>query len=164
VSNQNYSIQANTAWDAGRHKEALKLFMKAADHGDSVGFFSLGYFYDAGIAVRKNIPKAICFYRKAGKLGHVAAYSNIGTIYRDIGNKSRARFWFLKAVEHGVHDAYLELAKLRLSGDAKHIHIDQARDYLKAVLASKYVVQVTKEEAREILISLSKNSALRSVR
>src|SRR6202011_4228644 len=104
--------QANKKWDAGDVKLAFDLFTKAAQLGDQHALNSLGYFYDNGIAVRRNTAKALVWNKKAARSGDATAYANIGTVYRERRNFDRARFWFLKAFKNGGGDAALDLAKL----------------------------------------------------
>lgn len=116
---------------------------------------SLGYFFDNGIAVRKNTKKAMLWYKKAARKGEVIAFTNIGTVYRDVGNFERARFWFLKAYKSGDGDAALELAKLYLSSKKKS-RIVHAKKYLRLTLKSKCVTEASIEEANGMLKKLAK--------
>ena len=45
---------ANDAWDAGAHKKALSLFLKAAAAGETHALNSVGYFLDHGIGVKQD--------------------------------------------------------------------------------------------------------------
>tara|TARA_B100001013_G_scaffold249033_1_gene154555 strand:- start:232 stop:717 length:486 start_codon:yes stop_codon:yes gene_type:complete len=146
--------QASKEWDAGKTKQAYKLFAQAAEQGDLSSLHNLAYFYDVGIGVTKNEKKALRLYKHAVRQGNVTSMCNIGTIYRDWGNFRRARFWFLKAFENGDGDAALELAKMYLKrnarGDSK-----RASKYLKLAISAKSVTEASVEEAELLLSNLT---------
>lgn len=135
--------QADEAWDAGKPGEAFKLFMQSASEGDSSAYLNIGFFYDTGLAVRKNEKRALYWYKKAAKHGSCSAYSNIGTIYRDKKDFKRARFWFQKALKAGDGDAALELGKLYLSQKK----FSEAVRCFNTAIKSKSVTEASIEEA-----------------
>jgi len=145
--------RANKEWDAGKRRQAFRLFSQAAAQGHASAQNSLGYFYDHGIAVAKDSDKAMFWYRKAARRGDVCAYGNLAITYRDAGNFSRAKFWFAKALAGRDDDAAVELAKLCLRG--RRPNVAQARKYLKVAVRSKYIFPEKKEEARKLLKKLS---------
>lgn len=53
--------------------EALNWYMKAAEKGNGVALFSLGIFYEEGIAVAKNRNEAIKYFKKAIKSENTSA-------------------------------------------------------------------------------------------
>ena len=143
--------QANEEWDAGHVKRAFELFMKAAQQGDRYALNSIGYFYDHGIAVRRNTAKALFWYLKALRSGDRIAYANIGTVYRDRRHFERARFWFLQAIRVGDDgDAALKLAKLHLARRSQ-LDLAQAAKYLRLALKFANITGASIVEAKRLL-------------
>jgi TPR repeat protein len=148
-------VEANNAWDAGAHKKALSLFLKAASTGEIHALNSVGYFLDHGIGVKKNPAAAREWYRKAARAGDVAGCANLAICYRDEGNFRWARFWFERAYAQGDGDAALELGRLFLwegpnRNDHKVVH------YLTQAVASASVSAGGKKEAGRLLKSLGR--------
>jgi len=152
---RNMFDEADRLWDAGKLEEAFNLFLVAAKQGDTSAQISLGYFFDTGIHLKKDTKKALYWYKKAARNKSAAACSNIGTVYRDVGNVERARFWFLKAIESNDGDAALELGKLYLESQNKK-GLLQASKYLRLALRSKNITQDSVEEAKLLLEGLQK--------
>lgn len=144
-------IRADRAWDDGKSKLAFRLFLKAAKAGDRSSELNVGYFYDAGIGVKRNREKALFWYRRAYKRGDASAASNIGTIWRDGGQLIRALGWFLRAVELGDGDANLEIAKIYLYQRKTH---HRAIPYLNRTIKSKCATEDSREQANRLLKSL----------
>lgn len=65
---------------AADHHEALKCFIKGAEHGDQRCFFQLGYMYYKGQGVKKDITKAIEWYTKSANVGYQPAIDNLSMI------------------------------------------------------------------------------------
>lgn len=116
---KNYFIRANHAWDAGEHYQAFCLFLAGAKEGDPSSQSSLGYFYDTGIGVKRNIAKAMFWYGRACEIGrdHIGAH-NLAIVHRDAGDLAKAMHFFKLAVELGDLDSLCDLADLALrAGD-----------------------------------------------
>ncbi|WP_120946205.1 tetratricopeptide repeat protein [Helicobacter labacensis] len=110
-----------------KYKEALQYFQKAADMGDGLGFFGLGYMYFWGHGVLEDKTKAQQYFQKAcqiwekeGKEGNVQAYVFLGRLYAgqryyrvidfyDDPQKSAA--YFKKVMEMGDPRGYFELGE-----------------------------------------------------
>jgi TPR repeat protein len=146
---------ANDAWDAGAHKKALSLFLKAAAAGETHALNSVGYFLDHGIGVQRNPAAARAWYRKAARAGDVAGCANLAICYRDEGNFRWARYWFERAYAQGDGDAALELGRLFLwegpnRNDHKVVH------YLTQAVASAHATADGRKEAGRLLKSLGR--------
>ncbi|RUR70050.1 tetratricopeptide repeat protein [Variovorax sp. 375MFSha3.1] len=146
---------ANDAWDAGAHKKALSLFLKAAAAGETHALNSVGYFLDHGIGVKQDSAAARLWYRKAAKAGDIAGCANLAICYRDEGNFRWARYWFERAYAQGDGDAALELGRLFL-WEGPHKNHRKVVDYLtKATLAAS-VTPDGKKEAGRLLKSMGR--------
>src|SRR5436190_16021559 len=93
--------EACDQWDRGNTRVAFKQFLSLATRGYSGSFLNLGYFFDRGIGVRANESKALYWYIRAYRAGNSSGANNIGTIYRDRGEYTRAIMWFSRAISLG---------------------------------------------------------------
>lgn len=74
--------QANGYYAGGRFEDAIPYLEEAAKRGDAKAQYSLGYMYEHGEGVKKNIDGAIKYYQLAAKQGH----KNAQTALKNIGN------------------------------------------------------------------------------
>ena len=149
--NEKELVLADAHWNRGNVRRAFKLFLSLAERGETIAQLNLGYFFDCGIAVRKNKVKALYWYRRAYANGESSGANNIGTIFRDRGQWRRAVEWFERAIKGGNDGSALELAKTYLNAGK---HPDRARKYLKMVCASDKVSESDEEEALRLLDEL----------
>jgi TPR repeat protein len=140
--------EADALVDAGHHREAFRLFHKAARAGHRSSWLNVGYCFDVGRGVRRSRERALFWYRKAASKGSGAAAGNIGTVYRDEGRPRLAARWFLKAVSLGDTDALLDLAKLYLGPLDDRA---KARSALARVARARNVTEDTREQAEALL-------------
>jgi TPR repeat protein len=95
--------------------EASKWFLLAGKSGSAAGFMSLGLHY-SGSAKPRDVAKAMHFYEKAAKLGHVDAQLNLGRFYF-VGDGVKqdyvkARKWIQKAAAQGSPQGYFLMGAL----------------------------------------------------
>jgi TPR repeat protein len=139
---------ASQYWDRGDTRRAFILFRRLAQRGDAGAQLNVGYCFDQGIAVRRNITKAMYWYRRAHANGQLGAATNIGTVFRDRDQVRRAILWFERALKAGDDFAALEIAKIYLKSDAQR---ERAYKYLKIVSESDSVSTGDQEAARTLL-------------
>ena len=76
----------------------------------------MGFFYENGIGVKRNIEEATKWYRKAAEQGESTAQCNLGFFYENgIGVKSNieeATKWYRKAANNGSAKGYYCLAEM----------------------------------------------------
>jgi TPR repeat protein len=63
------------------YKEALKWYTKAAEQGDVLSQFSLGWTYENGRGTSQNYQEAVKWYTKASLQGYVMAQFNLGLMH-----------------------------------------------------------------------------------
>ena len=101
------------AYNAGNYSEAVRLYRKAAEQGNAAAQCYLGYCYEFGKGVTKDLTEAVKWYRKAAEQGEVTAQCNLGYCYENgIGvpkNYSEAVKWYRKAAEQGYARAQCNL-------------------------------------------------------
>jgi TPR repeat protein len=140
---------------ADANKQAFALFRAAAQMGHDGAQVNVGYCYDVGKGVRRNLSRAMLWYKRASRRGDSGAAHNIGTIYRDKGAFGLARRWFLLAIKRGNAGSAVELAKLYLARGRPSI----ARRHLTfAVSQFDSMSEYEFEEAERLLDSLNQGS------
>jgi TPR repeat protein len=125
--------------------------LAAAKMRESGAQVNAGYMYDNGIGTRRNKQAALYWYRRAYRRGESSAAHNIGTVWRDDGNFSRALYWFERALQMTGGDdgeANFEIAKLHLGNGQDP---SKAASYLRKVCKSKNVTQDCVEQAQRLL-------------
>jgi TPR repeat protein len=99
--------------------DALGLLRKAARR-DPKAAFLLGWCYQHERGVRRDLARAMKWYRKAANQGFAAAENNIGFLYETGGgvpaDGATALGWYRLAAEHGFPDSALTVAKFLLAG------------------------------------------------
>jgi hypothetical protein len=144
-------FEADALVDAGHHREAFRLFHKAARAGHRASWLNVAYCFSVGLGVRRSRERALFWYRKAVKKGDGAAATSIGMVYRDEGRPRLAARWFRKAVLLGYTDALLDLAKLYLGPLDDRA---KARAALARVARARDVSVDTQEQAEALLAQL----------
>ena len=66
----------------GDNATAIFKFRKAAEQGDALAQFNLGWMSVKGIGVPKNYKQAAYWFRKAAEQGHAMGQYNLGQMYR----------------------------------------------------------------------------------
>lgn len=97
-------------------KEALDLFLKAADKGNASAMFSLGALYGGGNHMQADCVEAQKWFMKAAELGHPKAQLMLGRYLSrglaGVTDLDQARTWFEKALQGGEKEAEIELEGL----------------------------------------------------
>lgn len=142
-----YFFRASRSWEKGELRSAFRLFLFGARAGDASCQHGLGYFYDVGIGVRRNSRKALYWYMRAYRRGSQSAPANIGTMFRDNGEKAKAARWFQRAIRRGDVDSNLDLGKLWLESGKPQ----RASRCFEHVIRSSKAAVASQEEAQELL-------------
>ncbi len=122
---------------AGKSDEAVKLYQRAADLGDSRSMQDLGEMFMDGNGVGKDDEEAVKWFRKAADRGNTAAMVFLGGMYQ-LGtgveqSDSGAADWFRKAAAAENPAAIFDLAMLYESGSGVNKDLGLARQlYEKA--------------------------------
>jgi TPR repeat protein len=77
---------------------------------------NLGWCYDTGLGVRKNVRRALQLYIRAARLKEAAGCLNAGITYRSLGKRRQARYWLRRAAALGDEDGELMLLEMTVSG------------------------------------------------
>ncbi|MDR1828466.1 MAG: sel1 repeat family protein [Methylobacteriaceae bacterium] len=123
--------------------EAESWLLKAADQGLADAQHRLGYLYQHGIGVPKDIAHAEEWYRKAAAQGFSAPLYNLGYIYAAGDgvepDAARADYWFGRAVVHDITGMRRRSSKIYSDGLAP-ADPDLTPDY--AALNTEEVVEI----------------------
>lgn len=117
-------------------RECFKNMIKAANMGNSYAQNCIGFFYEEGYGVEKNIRKAVEWYLKSAQQENPWAQCNLGCIFFE-GieakiNRKRAIKYFIKSAKNNHPRAYEKLAYCFEKG------VVFKRDYRKAFIFYKY--------------------------
>lgn len=93
------------------YTEAVKYYRKAAERGHAPAQGFLGFCYEMGYGVPKDMKEALYWYRKAADQGDAKAQCSLGLYYMD-SNRAEARMWFRKAADQGNDSAKSMLEQL----------------------------------------------------
>ncbi|OLE75483.1 MAG: hypothetical protein AUG74_03225 [Bacteroidetes bacterium 13_1_20CM_4_60_6] len=117
--------------------KAADLYQKAADQGYADAQNNLGWLYEHGVGVPKDLGKAAELYQKAADQGYAGAQNNLGWLYangqgvtKDFG---KAAELFRKAADQGNARAQNNLGWLYEYGDGVPMNLGKAEQlYQKA--------------------------------
>jgi Sel1 repeat len=120
----------NLAFDAGKYRDALKLWSAAARTDDPQAAFNLGLLYDLGDGVTESAATAFTWYRRAAQAGLAAAAFNVGVMY-DSGrgapaDRAEAAIWYARSAALGEARAAFNLGQLYESGQGVPRNTDAA--------------------------------------
>ncbi len=92
------------------HRQAFPLLQKAAELGDSWAQYHLGFSYQEGQGVRKDLKKAMGWYEKSARSGYDSAQLNLGILFalRFKNFRKAVEFYRLAAAQGNV-DAQFNL-------------------------------------------------------
>ncbi|WP_420561805.1 tetratricopeptide repeat protein [Tepidicaulis sp.] len=121
----------------GLYKEAFKEWSKAVESGDVGAAYRLGEEYFDAKVVKRDIEKALKYYKIGANGGDPRAQMDLGTLYdngwgveRDIAEAAK---WYLAAAQQGMVEAQYNVATLYEKGDG--LELDLERAYMYYLLA-----------------------------
>ncbi|ASK79105.1 hypothetical protein CF386_08525 [Paraphotobacterium marinum] len=128
------------------YSKAAFWFEKAAQQGDELAQFNLGWMYQKGQGVKQNNFKSYQWYLKAATKGLSVAQNNLAIMYfNGFGtnvNYKKALIWFKKAASSGYAPAESNLANMYLLGKGGYKDYDKAFSlYKKSAFQGNPVAQ-----------------------
>jgi TPR repeat protein len=120
---------------------ALRWLIKAAEAGEPRGQSQLGFFYDEGVIVKKDIKKAIYWYNEAIKNNSNRARYNLASVYLD-GQSStpqkikEAISLYLVAAKQGHDDSKVALGGIYYSDKYGQKNEEQAFYWMNAAASN----------------------------
>ena len=126
-----YFNKGNTAFEDGNYKQAVKWLSKAAEQGDVLAQYNLGWMYANGQGVVQDYKQAVKWYSQAAEQGYASAQTNLGVMYAEgqgvAQNYKTAIKWYRQAAEQGVAGAQYNLGVMYSNGTGV------AKDYKTAI-------------------------------
>jgi TPR repeat protein len=113
---------ATIAQATGDHRQAVRLYERAAEAGEAAALTRLGDYYNFGIRpIREDVPRAVEYYEQALAGGDAAAAATLAMMHR-LGrgvprDPVRQMALMTEAAEAGYHFAQYRLARTYLTGE-----------------------------------------------
>ena len=109
--------KADVLFERGDYTQAFVLYTKYEKYLDEEQYNFLGWMYENGEGVSKNIDKAIFYCRKSAEKGNLTAIYNLGCINQYyLKNYEKAIYWYEKAAELGNFSSMTNLGVIYLQG------------------------------------------------
>jgi TPR repeat protein len=134
------------------YSKAMQCFREAADAGNPMAQYEIGWLYDNGLGVTKDHKEAMTWYLKAANAGIGPAMAKIGVPYT-LGqgvtqDYEQAFVWFQKGANAGDADSMLGLGILYQSG------CGVAKDREQAITWYRKSAALGNENAKKTLMEL----------
>lgn len=142
-----------TAWQAGDHEAAVRIWRPLAERGDPDAMFNLGHAYRAGRGVPQDMRMAEQFYGRAARAGHEEAVSIYGLLLFQNGRREEAMPWVRRAAEAGDPRAQYVLGTAMFNGDV--VEQDRVRAYALMSRAAAQGLPPARTQLEEIERHLS---------
>lgn len=138
LANASEVEEGQRLYKLGRYEEALDVWLKGAEAGDSKAAYKLALVYEDGIVIQKDFKVSRQWFRIAADRGHPAAQFEIGSIY-DFGvgvpvEPQIAADWYMRAALQGYDAAEYNLATFYETGTG--VPKDTIEAYKLFILAS----------------------------
>jgi TPR repeat protein len=120
-------------------EKAIKWFKEAAKKDDYISMYNIGWIYQKGDGIDKDLSKAIVWYEKAAEFNYNKAEFNLSQIYRNspaFHDEQKSFYWLKRAAEHDYVHAYHNLGALYYSGGiSENKYHDAFNWYMKAAVS-----------------------------
>jgi len=113
-------------------KKALKLMTKSANRGCSEAMFNVGYFYETGTYFKRDVKRAIDYYKRAASAGDKDAELRLGIAEVISGNAGEGAEIFNDGMKKGDDYAQYNLALCYESGKGKTKDFTRALELFSA--------------------------------
>lgn len=111
----------------GDFAEAFRWFKMAADAGDSYSQNIVGAYYVDGNVVKRNLPKALEYFRKAAEQNMADAKCALAEIYAQMDEHKVASYWYRSSCEQGFPVAMIAMGRYYTSNICDDIKKDMAK-------------------------------------
>ncbi|MFZ2654305.1 MAG: hypothetical protein WAX69_05275, partial [Victivallales bacterium] len=104
------------SYEQKKYSEAYKSFLESARRGNDGAQTDLGYMYETGLGISKNIDEAMYWYHEAAIKGNSRAKSNYAYLLEKHEKYNEAFTWLDEAANEGYIPAKLRLGCLYIMG------------------------------------------------
>lgn len=123
----------NKAWESYDPVKSTEWYRKAAEQGYAKAQNNLGFSYEQGRGVEKNLEEALKWYHKAAEQGLGAAQNNIGMCYKNgrgvTKDLTEAVKWLRKAAENDNSSGLFNLGWCYYNGEGVEENYDEAKKW-----------------------------------
>jgi TPR repeat protein len=140
------------------HEEAFKWYLKAAEQGNAIAQFNIGFYYyksdlvDNTEVFLRNRVEAVKWFRKAAEQGNADAQCYLGDCYSNgfgvVNDQVEAVKWFRKAFEQGDICAQCNLGMCYANGEGVVRDLVEAYAYLNLAGVTDPVDEKNRKEIR----------------
>lgn len=141
---------ADRHYEKGNLDVAFKIFLDLAKSGDIDSMSRVAIMFADGEGTPRDYKKSIYWDKKAAKLGSATSMLNLGITWRTLGELSKSRDCFIKALAAGNGEAALQLGKMYMFSQKE---LDTAKAYLQIAVKHKSISQDSINEAKKLLDS-----------
>lgn len=131
VQKKEYITEYQNEMDNKNYKKAFNILEKLVAKNDDFAKNEMGFFYEKGIFVERDIKKAIKFYAEAGNNNYVPAMYNIGRLKLEDGNAAESFSIFNKIEDQNYAPALNLLGVMYNNGDYVDKDLDKAFLYYR---------------------------------
>jgi len=129
--------QAQARYRGGDHAGAVKLVQQAAEAGYPLAVYQMGYFFENGDGVSRDMAEAARWYEKGAAMGEPRAEAALGQLYESgeqrPNNWVEAAKWYMKGAQQDNAISELRLGRAFQYGIGVPLNLDEAvRWYDKA--------------------------------
>ena len=115
--------------------EAVEWFRKAAQLGNESGMVFLGFAYRDGNGIAEDVENAAKWFIKAAEKGDVSSMIYVGRVFaNELNSPADALYWFLRAIDNGNREIFMELAELYDKADTPIQDSKEAVKWYKKVI------------------------------
>lgn len=136
------------AFEQKSYLAAVTYFQQAAEDDYPEALNELGFCYEEGLGVSKDLVKAFDFYSRAAALDDSTGCFNLALFYKEgthvAQSDALASHWFLQADKHGDDDAAYELACMHYFHRVPHSTLDTTKRWLD--IAWKFLDEETQNK------------------
>ena len=128
------------AYDRKDYVTAAKLMRVAADQGNALAQFNLGFMYEQGQGVTQDYKEAVKWYRLSADQGYASAQNNLGLMY-DKGqgvtqDYARAHMWLNISASSGHKNA--EANRNIVAKKMTQTQIEKAQEMARLCMKTNY--------------------------
>ena len=135
--------KAMAAVSASEYETAFQIFLELAGQGDALAQAHLGYMYQVGEGVKRDLTQSVRWYRHAAEQGNRDAQYNLGVAYffgeGVQSDLALANFWYRKAAEQAQLPAQFSLGLSYQRGEGVAKDLVQAREWFERAGTGGYV-------------------------
>lgn len=124
----------------GKYKEALDEYRKLVDEGSVAAQLRIGWLYQEGLGVSRDLEEAYRWYKKAADTNYPAGQFYVGVLYWLQKKYEKAFEWFEKAAAQDYVPAIFRLGEAYQFGEGVGVDRDRANNYFERAAAMGHLL------------------------